>query len=516
MHLLSLVVLGQALIITTLVLRAIYRLTLHPLSRFPGPRLAATTNLYAVYYDLISSDSLVKHLKALHDKYGKWQTQLQKTHLIEKGPVVRVRPNELHIFDWEAYRTVFKAGSDFDRAPEFYNAPQVEGSILNIPDGRVAKPHRELFVQAFSKVQINGLEPLIHDKISLFLRRLKEEAALNKSIDLDFALNCLTADVTMNYCYQMSLGLLNTPGFRPSLVVGIHEMGPMVPFFWYFPTIGKVMNKVIFSLLPENVVKTYVPPAAALKDIVNRCGELIESLARAPPDSKKVTTSIFRTALNPNREKGQYIASQKELAADAVLMFLAGTDTTAHALMFGIWEMMKRRELWIRLRDEVASAFSETRRLALIKDLETLPFLRAVVKESLRISLGTSARLHRVVPRQGAVLCGEVIAPGTRVSFSHYVYNNDPAIFLDPYSFKPERWLEADADELEKHMVSFSRGSRNCMGMNLAYAELYTTFAHLAHTFDILNDGTTDEMMDWTDAFTPRLKGHLKVILRPR
>jgi hypothetical protein len=70
MAFLLLVLLCQALLVLALVLRIVYRLTLHPLSRFPGPRFAAATNLYAVYYDLASKDSLVKHLKALHDKYG--------------------------------------------------------------------------------------------------------------------------------------------------------------------------------------------------------------------------------------------------------------------------------------------------------------------------------------------------------------------------------------------------------------------------------------------------------------
>jgi hypothetical protein len=51
---------------------------------------------------------------------------------------------------------------------------------------------------------------------------------------------------------------------------------------------------------------------------------------------------------------------------------------------------------------------------------------------------------------------------------------------------------------------------------SLAHAELYTTYAHLAHQFNLINDGTTDEMMDWTDTFTPRIKGGLKVKVRAR
>jgi hypothetical protein len=55
------------------VLKIVYRFTLHPLAKFPGPNLAAATNLYAIYYDLYKDGGgvLVKHLPALHDKYGK-------------------------------------------------------------------------------------------------------------------------------------------------------------------------------------------------------------------------------------------------------------------------------------------------------------------------------------------------------------------------------------------------------------------------------------------------------------
>lgn len=57
-------------LISFLVCRAIYRLTLHPLARFPGPRLAAVTSLYGANLDLRTNTSYIKILPELHDKYG--------------------------------------------------------------------------------------------------------------------------------------------------------------------------------------------------------------------------------------------------------------------------------------------------------------------------------------------------------------------------------------------------------------------------------------------------------------
>jgi len=251
MVVLSLLLFSQILLLATLLVAAryIYRITFHPLARFPGPKLAALSNLYAVSYDLSSKDSLVKHLKSLHDKYG---------------PIVRVRPNELHIFNWEAYRTVFKQGSDFDRPADFYNNPEIDGSILSTPSARVAKPHRDLFVNAFSKASIGHLEPLIHEKQAIFIDKLVNMAKDNKTVDFDMALNCLTGETAMHYCYQMSLGLLDAPDFRPSLIVDMHEFAPIVPFFWYFPGIGALLNRIVFNL-PDDVTKKYFPAAASAK-----------------------------------------------------------------------------------------------------------------------------------------------------------------------------------------------------------------------------------------------------------
>jgi cytochrome P450 len=87
------------------------------------------------------------------------------------------------------------------------------------------------------------------------------------------------------------------------------------------------------------------------------------------------------------------------------------------------------------------------------------------------------------------------IPPSTPVSQSNYFVNNDPSIFPDPLLFRPERWIEAAERDirLEKYMVSFGRGSRSCVGINLAWAELYLTLAHVVVRFDMVPFETVQE-----------------------
>ncbi|KAJ5115177.1 hypothetical protein NUU61_000936 [Penicillium alfredii] len=72
--------LGSAL--TYLLLMAVYRLRLHPLSKFPGPRLAAMTGLYEVYFAAWGNQSFETEIHNMHQQYG---------------PVVRISPDEIHV-----------------------------------------------------------------------------------------------------------------------------------------------------------------------------------------------------------------------------------------------------------------------------------------------------------------------------------------------------------------------------------------------------------------------------------
>jgi cytochrome P450 len=78
---------------------------------------------------------------------------------------------------------------------------------------------------------------------------------------------------------------------------------------------------------------------------------------------------------------------------------------------------------------------------------------------------------------------------------SSYLVHHDETIFPDSHSFKPERWIEVGdrSDRLTKYMVSFTRGSRACLGMNLSYIVLYMTIAGFVRQFDMELHKTTIE-----------------------
>jgi len=64
---------------------ALYRLYIHPLSKFPGPPLAAITHYYAAYYDLWKDGAQVSQLEELHKIYGEFKTHIRITPLNSRG-----------------------------------------------------------------------------------------------------------------------------------------------------------------------------------------------------------------------------------------------------------------------------------------------------------------------------------------------------------------------------------------------------------------------------------------------
>lgn len=93
------------------------------------------------------------------------------------------------------------------------------------------------------------------------------------------------------------------------------------------------------------------------------------------------------------------------------------------------------------------------------------------------------------------------------------IQHMDPRIFPDPYKFNPDRWLENPL--LLKYLISFTRGSRQCLGINLAHAELYLCVKGVFGNVDMqLKDTTEADVTCTADYFTPKSSGRgVKVLV---
>ena len=96
-----------------------------------------------------------------------------------------------------------------------------------------------------------------------------------------------------------------------------------------------------------------------------------------------------------------------------------------------------------------------------------------------------------------------------------YLMHHDSTIFPNSHDYIPQRWV--DDPRLDKYLVSFTKGSRQCLGINLAYAELYKTIARLFRSYGIsespgpagtleLFETTVDDVKCVADKFLPFVK----------
>lgn len=176
-------------------------------------------------------------------------------------------------------------------------------------------------------------------------------------------------------------------------------------------------------------------------------------------------------------------------------------------------ELARNPGMMRRAQDEVRSCVG-TRGKIEHGDLEKLQYLKAVIKETLRLHCPAPLLLPRVAGKHCRV-AGYDIPPGTRVLVNAWGICRDPKTWKDPEEFVPERFLGSSLDfrghDLE--FIPFGSGRRICPGMNFGVASIELALANLLYRFDWeIPGGMKPEDMDMEEV--PGLVIHKKTPLR--
>jgi cytochrome P450 len=174
------------------------------------------------------------------------------------------------------------------------------------------------------------------------------------------------------------------------------------------------------------------------------------------------------------------------LAREGITQVSAGTMTTSWSISVAIYHALADPHVLRKLRAELESAIPDPSVPTPLAVLESLPYLRGVVLECLRLSFGVTNRIPRVAHedmRYTDSTSGRtfIIPAGTPCSASSLILHYDEKIYPNAKEFRPERWV--GNQRLERYMVSFSKGTRQCVGMNLGSAEIYLMIAALFRVY---------------------------------
>lgn len=458
----------------------IRRLYLSPIAHIPGPKLAALTWAYEFYYDVILGGQYTFKILDLHKQYG---------------PVIRINPFEVHALSNKKFYHDLYAGAPRRRDKWQFYAHQfgADHSSFSTVGHDLHKLRRSALNPFFSVANVERLQGVIEEQVNNVLRRLAGHAASSNSpaaepLDLVFVFAAFTNDVINEYAFARSEHLVNRPDFGRAAIASVMKGTKMGVLAKHMPWVLPVL-----TALPDALTERFVPGWDEFnhlrRTIRARIKEIQQSLHvqgdkwSLDVSHKTIFHDLLASSALPPQEK-----AVERLAHDGQILCQAGTLTTSNALCVAVFHLLDQPDCLRRLRNELHAAVPDAGGVMSMSDLQQLPYLGAVVKEAMRLGYGgTGTRLSRVAPDETLRYIEEtehggkvwMIPPGTPVGMTSYQILTEEEVYPEPFSFRPQRWLETDADPQELYSVVFNAGSRSCVGRNLAKAELHLMLGKL-------------------------------------
>ncbi|KAF7586777.1 hypothetical protein BBP40_008348 [Aspergillus hancockii] len=465
-----------------------YRLWWSPLAKFPGPKLAAVTQWYELYYDIVCSGQYTFEIMRMHEKYG---------------PIVRISPWELHISDPDYYEVLYSRDSPRNKY-EYYTR---QFGLTKAAMGTVDHYHHRLLRSNmnpyFAMARIRKLEPLIQALVDKLCSRLREFKGTGEPVTLQYPFTCYATDVVSDYTMGVGFHYLDEPSFIPQWSKTLSGIGKASVYIKPFPWLVTV-----FNALPERLLSWLNPEMDLTFQFQRRCREIVKAIMEEQNasgyDNVKSQFShptFFHDVLNsdlPPKEK-----SPERLWQEVQTVIGAGAETTGKALSWIMFYLLADPEKLEKLREELNQR--DPNRTATLLDFEKMPYLTSVLLEGLRLSYGLSTRLQRIAPDRALQFKEWSIPAGTPVGMSSPLMHHNEQIFPDSRKFLPERWLDPEQRKyLEKYLVAFTKGSRQCIGMNLARSEILLCLPKILRELDFeLYETTLEDVTLAHDLFLP-------------
>ncbi|KAG2423034.1 hypothetical protein HXX76_015550 [Chlamydomonas incerta] len=438
----------------------------------------------------------------VHQCMAAWTEQYGKLYKVELPTTTAVV-----LTDPEAVSQVLKVDRFEKLTTSYQNMEKLtaeqQPNILTEPLSPYYKVVRRAVTPAFSTANLKRFFPMLQDITQQVMAGL-EAAGPSAALDLDRVAQRLTIDVIGRFAFDRDFGA-TADITKPNEALQV---------------VGELMTALQLMLNPLNRWFWWRKEARGLWHSRRRYDALVRRALddlRASPPAEHTLLHHLMHLTDPNTGKP---LSARRLRSETALFWIAGFETTAHAIGWTLMFIAGNPQVESRIAAELEGAGllavpgrAAPRQLAW-GDLGGLKYLNAVIHESMRLMPPASGGTVRAVPRD-IQLAGHMVAKGTMLWIPFYAMQRSERVWgADAAQFRPERWLAgaggagvgggqgpaaaaaaaaaaADEDDIvraadtqsARGFLPFSEGPRNCVGQSLALLELRTALALLCGKF---------------------------------
>ena len=355
---------------------------------------------------------------------------------------------------------------------------------------------RKIVAHTFSAKSISQFEPYIHHNLELFVKKWDDLAAKGSSnsdglahVDCLNWFNYIAFDVIGDLAFGAPFGMLEAgadvaevrsspdgPPVYSAAVEILNRRGEVSG------TLGCMPDLIPYAKwLPDPFFNKGL---AAVKNLAGIAIARVQHRLENPPPADRL--DLLARLMEGRDEKGEPLG-REELTAEALTQLIAGSDTTSNTSCALLYHVVRTPGVLAKLRTELDEAIPADVTVPTYELVKELPYLQAVINETMRIHSTSGIGLPRLVPldSRGVEILGRFYPPGTVLSVPTYSIHHSKEIWgPDADEFRPERW--EDATKRQKNaFIPFSYGPRACIGRNVADMELKLIVAAWARRFDV-------------------------------
>lgn len=329
------------------------------------------------YY--FATGNLVHYTKKLHDQYG---------------PVIRLAPNRLDFIDAQAWEDIYvrKGKPQFVKDEEFYRFAGDDHSLLTSPDADHSR-QRKLLSHAFSDKALSEQWDILKKSSNLLVSKMREKVMQNPekqltTINFSNWYNYTTFDIIGELAFGQPFGCLDQ-----------QELHPWVSIIIESTKIAVWMGIIQSYPIPFLPLTLFAKLAASNTFVEHR--KFSTAAAEKRMNDSTPRKDFMTQILRHNDERGM---TRQEIADNAALLVVAGSETTATLLSGVTYLLLKNPVCYEKVRDEVRNVFQTEEDITYVNVSTRLPYMSAVLQEGLRIYPPGPMALARVVNTKGGAM----------------------------------------------------------------------------------------------------------------